>query len=218
MPIDIDDNDFPIVRKNLNILSVIILILAFTNAKVDTSSFLGVNVELDGSKLYVALYVAYAYFIWRFCTKLPLLSGFWNDFLQFYTQRHGGKNMKRSFIKYRDRFFANSPELERLLRTDRDARLLQVTTIRFEGRGIRSIRLVANFQSSKAAPNTDNNFYATHDLTVSVSFFLRNFILFCVKYDKFGDYLFPFVPIGVNTIFFFAKGDWQGSFHKLILG
>lgn len=34
----IDDKDFYIVRKNLNIFSVIILILAFTNAKISMTS------------------------------------------------------------------------------------------------------------------------------------------------------------------------------------
>lgn len=69
-----DDKDFYQVRKNLNIISIVILILAFTNAEVDSLKVICIDLKLNGNKLYAALFILYAYFIWRFLTKLPLRS------------------------------------------------------------------------------------------------------------------------------------------------
>lgn len=91
---DIDDKDFPLVRKNLNILSILILILAYTNAKLDSLNFLGIQIDLNAHKLYVAIFILYIYMIWRFLTKLPLRGGFWNGFEQFYMD--GDEGVKKS--------------------------------------------------------------------------------------------------------------------------
>jgi hypothetical protein len=110
---EMDDHDFTLVRKNLNILSVLILILAFTNAQLHSINLLGIEMDLDAIKLYQALFIGYLYFIWRFLTKLPLSSGFWNDFEQYYFNSENGIKKQNTFNHYRDKIIGSN-ELLRL--------------------------------------------------------------------------------------------------------
>lgn len=126
----IDDKDFVIVRKNLNIFSVVILLLAFTTADVSILSLFGIKVEMNGQKVYIALFIGYIYFIWRYLTKLPLISGFWNDFTTYYMQSYGGNRTNKIFYKYRNKFISDPPEDMKLLEKDPSARLLKIDAAR----------------------------------------------------------------------------------------
>jgi hypothetical protein len=212
----IDDKDFFLVRKNLNIFSILILILAYTNAKVDFTNFAGVQIHLDGRNFYIALFIGYCMFIWRFFTKLPLMSGFWNDFSQYYMQSHSGKHMKSSFEKYQNTFFDKAPTLKELLETG-NARLLGISMTRFDATEFRKIRLDAQFYINQPIRenNAGNNLSSAIDIKLSRFFFIKKLIIFCVRYDKFGDYLLPIVPLFINLAFFFCRSSWPGSLTAL---
>lgn len=218
---DIDDKDFYVVRKNLNVISVLILVLAFTNAKVNNNlSILGVEIEIDGTKLYIALFILYSYFVWRYLTKLPLLGGFWNGFMQYYMSAGDGVIQEHNFDRYRESFFEKSSELRNQLEYDSDIQPIDQKIIRLSGKSYLNLRLAPTFQrrekdaSGKTVLSNQNlNIY--HDFKVSRFYFLRKFILFCTKREEFGDYLFPLLLVLINLCFFFFSKDWQGSISKL---
>jgi hypothetical protein len=212
----IDDKDFVVVRKNLNIFSVVILLLAFTNANISILNLFGITVKMDGQKVYVALFVGYVYFIWRYLTKLPLMNGFWNDFLQFYLSSASGVKKQHTFERHREKIFAAKPELEKILKPNTQSRLIDIKVLRFPNKGIRELRLIADFyvMPENSQPN-DSNLSAHCDIVVSRGLFLWKFIIFCFRNDKFGDYLFPIALVLVNLYFFLFHKEWQGSFRKL---
>lgn len=216
---EIDDHDFLLVRKNLNILSVLILILAFTNAKLGSLNLLGIQMDLEGVKLYQALYIGYVYFLWRFFTKLPLRSGFWNDFLQYFMNSEEGVKKKHNFDRYKKEFIDNSDRLKHAYEiNDKYLNHVQLSVIRFPDWPLTQLRLSATFQASGREGKNDNaQFGVDHDIKVSRFFVLKKLILFCIKYDKFGDYLFPLIPVLTVLGFFFFKLDWQGSFFSIFI-
>lgn len=214
----IDDKDFVIVRKNLNILSVIILLLAFTNATISVANLFGLMVEMNGAKLYVALYLAYVYFFWRYLTKLPLTSGFWADFTKYYMDSWGGVNTKRSFAKYREQFVSDPSSILNAIKSDNNAKLNRVYAKRFGGNSIREVRIVATFVVTKPPPMHPGNMVEIfHDIEVSRIALGLTLVKFCVRYDKFGDYLFPIVLVLANVLFFLFKSSWQGSLKNVLL-
>ncbi|MEK6781704.1 MAG: hypothetical protein AABY93_08355 [Bacteroidota bacterium] len=216
MDIEMDDKDFYVVRKNLNILSVLILILAFTNAKIETLNFLGIQIDLDGSRLYTALFIGYVYLLWRFLTKLPLKSGFLNDFSQYYINSDEGVKKQHHFTRYKDQLTGKSPELKTAVETDLNQRLVQTSVTRFDPREFWNLRLSFTFYVTPKAPGQLSNLTVDQDIVVSRFYFFKCLIVFCVQYDKFGDYLFPLVPVLLNFFFFFTKSEWQGSFKSLV--
>lgn len=216
---EMEDHDFQVVRKNLNILSVLILMLAFTNAQLDKLNFLGIEMQLDSSKFYQAIFVAYLYFVWRFLTKVPIIGGFWNDFLQYYLNSEEGIKKQHNYERYKHTLIAKSEELKFVLNSNDQAfRLVQVSSSRLPEWPLHKLRL--SFSFSATAPNSSSHsrsFYVDHDISVSRFLVIRKLILFSVKYDKFGDYLFPLVLVIAVVGFFFFKGQWQGGFASLFL-
>jgi hypothetical protein len=213
---DIDDHDFPLVRKNLNVISVLILILAYTNAKLNSLSFLGIQIDLDAHKLYVAMFILYLYFIWRFLTKLPLVSGFWNDFIQHYTQSEKGLKAVHNYERYKDELIAKSPRLKTSIEEDETFSIVNTSIVRFSPKYIRKLRLSFTFYTSiTPEKGIQHNFHVDHDIVVTRFLFLKNLIGFSLKGDKFGDYLFPILPIILNLGFFLFAFSWQGSLYSL---
>ena len=112
-----------------------------------------------------------------------------------------------------------SPELKKSLETDEFARFIDLSVIRFSGSERRKLRLSANFyqkaSQEERAKVKHENFNVDIEISVSRFYVVRKLIWFSLKYDQFGDYLFPFIPIIAIVFFFFLKGSWQGSFEQL---
>lgn len=212
---DIDDSDFLVVRKNLNIISVLIMILAFANAEIHDLNLLGIQVELEGAKLYVGLFIIYMYFIWRYLTKLPLMSGYWNGFIQYYLVSNNGVLSDHGFDKHREAFLRNSTELTKW---HGKSSLVDVKANRLGNNSLLNVRLSATFHINKQDQYlgpSPTQFTAYLDITIPRSYFLRKLFIYSFKHDKFGDYLFPIIPIITNVLFFLLKPEWQGSYNRL---
>lgn len=207
-----DDNDFRVVRKTLNALSVLISILAFTKAEINALNFLGIDIDLDGRKLYIALFIGYSYFIWRYCTKVPLVGGFWLAFLNFYFESGSGVKKQHTYERYRN-WFVNSPEVKEVLAKGREVQLVQMQAVRPSGRTMRNPRLSATYHTS--TDTGGRNVTVNHDITVSWLFVTRKLLIFSFRHDKFGDYIFPILMVGLNVCFFFFRRGWQGSIWSL---
>jgi hypothetical protein len=193
------------------------MILAFTNAKLNLVNFLGIQLELDPTKFYIALLIFYMYFVWRFLTKLPLISGFWNDFLQYYMNSESGVKREHNFKKYQAEFFKLSTDLQEIKEKNLDPRITTTNIIRHAGNSIRHLKLSVNFHRSQ--PKLGSiiyDFTVDYDIVVSRQYFLKKLIVFSLKYDKFGDYLFPIIPIVINLAIFLSHSEWQGSFRNLL--
>ena len=212
---DIDDHDFPLVRKNLNIISVLILVLAYTNAKLNKLSFLGIDIELNAHKLYIALFVLYVYFIWRFLTKLPLNSIFWTGFMQYYLESERGVKAKHNYDRYKPLTIEKS---ERLKNGEEGGYINLVATsiLRKSAKHYLSLKIAFTFYDRNPAnKQLHGNFTVENDIRIGLFFFLQRLLVFCFKHDKFGDYLFPLIPVLVNLCFFVFANDWQGSITSL---
>lgn len=208
-----DDNDFRVVRKTLNALSVLISFLAFTEAEINALNFLGIDIGLDGKKFYSALFIAYCYFIWRYCTKVPLAGGFWQAFLSFYFDSDSGIKKQHTYERYRDSF-ENSPEVKKVLVKGREVQLVQMQAVRPSGRSMRNPRLSATYHTSTDTGGT--NVTANHDIAVNWWFVTMKLLIFSFRHDKFGDYIFPILLVGLNVYFFFFSMGWQGSIWSLL--
>lgn len=217
---DMDDKDFLVVRKNLNVLSVLILVLAFTNAEIDNLNLLGIQMELDGRKLYVALFVGYLYFLWRYLTKLPLKSGFWTDFIKYYLESDEGIKSRHTFQRYQNEFMQRSEPLTRAINSrDSSLYITSFHVVQLENWPMTKYRLSITFQSSREPGSNDMSTHSVeHEIHVSRFFLCRKVLVFSTKYDSFGDYLFPLVPALVNLFLFLVKATWQGSIQNLING
>ncbi len=217
---DIDDKDFFVVRKNLNILSVLIMVLAFSNARIHDLNFLGIQVDLEGSKLYVALYILYLYMFWRFVTKMPFNSEFKSKFIQYYLDSTAGVKEDYSFARYKDKILNHDSTLKYILDNDPNARLVETKAIRLTNDPLRKVRLSITFYKEIPINNQNksdhSNYTADFDFTVSRFYVLRKFISFCLKHDKFGDVVFPVFPVITNLTFLLFKSDWQGSLWNLL--
>lgn len=214
---ELDDHDFPVVRKNLNIISVLILVLAYTNAKLNKLSFLGIDIELDAHKLYIALFVLYVYFIWRFLTKLPLKSVFWTAFTHYYLESEEGLKRNHTFEKYQSIVIKKSDRLKQGLK---NGSVTFVTTSIQRGPSNSLTRLKIIFVFYDRSPSDKQmhgNFEVAHEIKISLIVFWQKLTLFCFRHDKFGDYLFPLIPVLVNVCFFLFASEWQGSIRSLWL-
>lgn len=214
---EIDDHDFTLVRKNLNILSVLILILAFTNAQLHKINLLGIEMDLDAIKLYQALFIGYLYFIWRFLTKLPLRSGFWNDFEEYYINSEDGVKKQHNFKVYRDQLIESNQKLKSHKElADGNLNLIHYSLIRNSSSQLRKLRISTRLEVVENEANREvvDTYY---DIRLSRIYFMRKLISFCLKYDKFGDYLFPLIPVIAVVFCFIFKSEWQGSFAGLFL-
>jgi hypothetical protein len=215
---EMEDHDFQVVRKNLNILSVLIVMLAFTNAQINKLNFLGIDIDLDSVKLYQALFIGYAYFIWRYWTKLNFMVDFWQAFNSYYMTSDAGVKEQHTFERYKQLFISKSERLEDAIKTNKPFHVVSFDATRLPGWPMTRIRLAATFASSgRARMNDHTNYFENHDITVSWFYVLRKLIKFSLKEDKFGDYLFPFIPVIINALFFLLKRDWQGSIY-LVFG
>lgn len=210
---ELDDHDFPVVRKNLNIISVLILVLAYTNAKLNKLSFLGIDIELDAHKLYIALFVLYAYFIWRFLTKLNVKDGFWGDFLKFYMEAGDGVLQQHNFDTHKDAMLKNDKVLKDYQKPG--ASHIKTFVTRFAHDPLKKLRVVSTFSTTDAVTNSPKNIDLIHDFETTTFYIFKKLIRFCIKYDKFGDYLFPIIPVLVNLSFFVFASEWQGSIKSL---
>jgi hypothetical protein len=214
---EMDDHDFTLVRKNLNILSVLILILAFTNAQLHSINLLGIEMDLDAIKLYQALFIGYLYFIWRFLTKLPLRSGFWNDFEQHYITSEYGVKKQHTYERYKQQFIDSLSQLKSTIKEgSSDARFVQLNVVR-QNNSLVKLKLSAVYQIIILIGNRQQQHNIDIDIKVSRLYFLRKVLIFCFKYDKFGDYLFPLIPVITVVGCFIFKSEWQGSFAGLFL-
>lgn len=210
-----DDSDFRVVRKTMNAFSVLIAILAFTNAEISSLNFLGIAMALNGAKFYIALFIGYSYFIWRYFTKVPFADGFWQSFLDFYFTSGSGVKKQHSYERYRDCFLHGEAELRRALENHEPGHLIEMQVVRPAGRSIRNPRLSALYY----LPGEDGgkNVTANHDIKVSWWFVIGKLLIFSLRYDKFGDYIFPILLVVLNACFFLLLGDWQGSIRSLLL-
>lgn len=208
-----EDQDFQVVRKNLNILSVLIIVLAFTNAKINTLNFLGIDMQLDGAKFYKALFIGYLYFIWRYCTKLDLKAGFWNDFRKYYLNSAGGIIKKHNFNRYQEKFKGENSEFKEIV--ERDSKWNLVSTNYNQSNGSSLTEYVMRIELRTVLSTTSHNKYFETNISVSLWYLIKRLIVFCLKHDKFGDYLFPFVPVILNLLFLLFKTEWQGSLRNI---
>lgn len=215
---EIEDHDFQLVRKNLNILSVVFLVLAFTNAEINDANLLGISMKLNGSKFYISLYAGYAYFVWRFLTKLPLRTGFWNDFCAYYMNEKDGAQKEHNYHRYRKQLVEVSARLRNAIEINDPYFRLNQWSITRASSGLRDLKLTGYFQGSgRQDANDQQQFSVDYQITVSKTYVFAKLVKFCVKYDKFGDYLFPLVPVVSVFLFFLLKSDWQGSFYSLFI-
>jgi hypothetical protein len=192
-----DEKDFHTIRKNLNVLSVTIMIMAIANVEVEVLNLLGIEVKLDGEGLY---------------TK-----GFWHEFITFYTDSPSGVRKQHTYERHRDAFLAHNPELA-ILESDANTRLIDMKVHRIF-QSIRKLRLSAIFYVTVSHANAgpmDNNLVANLDIVVTRIFILRKLLLFSLLHDKFGDYLFPLTLVLLNVVFFVLKTDWQGNLFSLL--
>ncbi len=213
--IEFDDKSFHLVRKNLNILSILIILLAFTNASLESLNFLGIQLRLDSHRFYIALLTMYLYFIWRFWTKLKIREGFWNDFTKYFLENKDALASKYNFERYRHAFAQQSEELSQAIKNDPKFRVIQISFNR-DSQSLLELRMVANFYIEFRRLNNSSDLQLAHSFRVSRLFFVRKLLRFCVAHDKFGDYLFPLVPVTVNLFLFLLNHEWQGSLHSLI--
>ncbi|MEP1094036.1 MAG: hypothetical protein ABJG78_02940 [Cyclobacteriaceae bacterium] len=215
-----DDNDFKSVRKNLNIISVLILLLAFSNAEINKINILGISLELEGTKLFVGLYFIYAYFIWRFITKLPYRKEFLKDLHMYLYESLDGLSKYYTLERMQKEFEATSDDYrERSKNGTAHARKIGIG---HEAGSLRKVTLSLDYsrtltKEEREDHSTSQSNRISIEKKVSLQLVLRKTIWFCIKYDKFGDYIFPFIPILANTLFFFLSSKWQGGFYELIL-
>ncbi|MEQ9219107.1 MAG: hypothetical protein RLO17_13750 [Cyclobacteriaceae bacterium] len=205
-----DDDNFKVIRKNLNILSALIMLLAFADAEINKINFLGIAIDLEGERVYLALFFLYGYFIWRYLTKLPLRSGFVTEFHQFLmnyptglrkeynTEKHRSKVLNREVLLLED-FLGEEPKI------------IELNIHRDGKKPINQLVLGWKYR------NKDGKTHDIHEnLSVSWFYISRKFIYFCFKHDKFGDFIFPLIPVLVNIIFFLFNGDWQGGIQNYL--
>lgn len=216
---EMEDHDFQVVRKNLNILSVLILMLAFTNAQLDNLNFLGIEMQLDSTKFYQAIFVAYLYFFWRFLTKVPIRGGFWSDFLQYYLNFDEGIKKQHNYPRYKAALQEKSELLRDAIESnDQSFRHIQTNVYRLPGLPLHKLRFSFSFNAAHRNSGTQGHQFSVDlDITVSRLIAFRKLVTFCIKYDKFGDYIFPLIPTAIVIIFFFFKTGWQGSFKSLFI-
>lgn len=213
-----DGRDFYVIRKSLNILSVLILALAFTNAKIKTLNLLGIEISIDGQKFYIAIFLLYAYFIWRFITKLPFKSGFMNDFDQYYMAT---VNSKKGIIKthnfeiYKNRLLEKSEDLKKAFEQNRQLELNHTSIVRTESSAYRRLRISFDLRFTNEISNRQSSLIVNHDFKVSRLFVLKHIFIFCFKHDKFGDYLFPLFLVVANIFLTIFLSGWQGSIKSI---
>lgn len=210
------DHDFPTVRKNLNILSVVVLLLAFSRAEINKFNFLGLDVSLEGSKFYIALFVLYLYFIWRYWTKANFHAGFLAPFYTYFLESEEGVKKRYPFFRVQGRFFDENPAFKEAYENDKNYELISLTIRSPSPRDMRNLSFHIAFSKSARETKTDiTQSGAAIKLKVSRLFVWWVGLRYSIKYDKFGDYVFPLIPVVVNVTYFFSAKEWQGSFFQL---
>jgi hypothetical protein len=210
-----DDKDFYLVRKNLNILSVLILLLAFTEAKLNSLSFLGIQLELDSSRFYAALWFIYVYFAWRFYTKARLSELFWGEFTKYFLEEERGLKTRYNYYKLKSVFAEKSSELKWASENDPNFRVISTFFTR-QTSSLLKLTIKVRFYISFRARNRSPELEVSHDITVPRYFLWFKVAGYCLTRDKFGDYIFPFLPILLNLLFFLFRPSWQGSASSLL--
>lgn len=214
-----DDKDFLTIRRNLNILSVMILLLAYSSANISSFSFLGLSVNLDGEKFYQGLYIIYGYFIWRFITKLPYTS-FKNDFDHFLLDPKRGLLKHFKFENIRKKI--NEVDNSFFVMHDIGAIRVDSMEVKRSHSKWKNIRIFIVYQFISDHPKSKDktgsyHHIETNEIPVNSSIVFRKWIWFALTRDKFGDYLFPLIPVLFFLGFFFLKHSWQGSFSLIFL-
>ena len=203
-----EDDNFKVVRKNLNILSVLIMLLAFADAEINKINFLGIALDLEGEKVYMGIFLIYIYFIWRYLTKVNVPGEFWNKYFDYYRVK-ASKRFKKA--KYFDKVNKiDGIQLEGFLEGELQIQKLSVTS---------QNRSFLNLQLDWSYNTQDDSRIRTVSSKKKVTPFypILLFIWFCLRYDKFGDFLFPLIPVLLNLGFFLFNEDWQGSIHNYFL-
>ena len=209
-----EDHDFLVVRKNLNILSALILILAFSSAQISELDFLGIDLKLDGRKFYLSLYILYGYFIWRYLTKLPWTEGFVKGFSDFLTKKPDGLRREFNNAVGLNKVFSGTDSYK-LLSLDADEKKSYELTLFIPNRLTAIVEFQLFYRSDEVFGNTNGDPIRT-SYRMGRIYFTKKMIRYCLKYDEFGDFIFPLVPIFAFLLFFFLKSDWQGNFSSLL--
>jgi len=213
-----DDSNFDSIRKNLNIISVLILLLAYSNAEISHLKFLGIDLTLEGTKFYTGLYIIYGYFIWRYLTKLKFKSGFLHGFDIWYLEGVDGVKKHYNLKSLKSLFVNERPELQKEIDSGISSPV-SLKVIRFNPKERRKIKLSQTFykrlSEEERQQNVHQNFNIEIDLNLSRFFLFRKFFWYCVKHDKFGDYLFPLLLCIANLSFFVFSTQWQGGFNHI---
>ena len=213
------DLDFKVVRRNLNVISVLILLLAFSDAKISEVNFLNIKLALEGPKLYVGIYILYLYFAWRYLTKLNFKGDFWSSFRNYYLESNAGVKRKYPFEKMKTKFFEKKPELQQMLEADRSVQIYDLKVLQLTPERPRELRLSQNFyrnvSQEERAQGKESRFSVEIEIKVTRLYIIGKMIWFSFRHDKFGDYIFPIIPLAANMMFFVFNDDWQGSFNQI---
>ncbi|WP_109831925.1 hypothetical protein [Reichenbachiella versicolor] len=199
------DISFGSVRKNLNILSVVIIFLAFSRVEITKFNLLGLGLEItEISRFYIGLYCIYIFFVWRYFTKLQK------------------EEVRKGFTKYiKDKIHAYfksnwSKHFKETIEIDGFEEKLSFKNI---GLGIDPVSLlkikIDGYYSSNEKGHTE-----TIEIGLIKILGFRVYVWQFLKYsflkDKFGDVYFPIVLIAIFVYLFACYGDWQGGFSQII--
>lgn len=208
------DDNFPSVRKNLNILSVLILVLAFSNAEINRINFLGIDLELDGEKLFISLYVLYLYFLWRYLTMMLFRTEFMNHFHNFMLSSPHGFKKEFAYEKRKNEYQREFEDLQGI-ENDRFGSIVSISFTRNSFWKLSRLNMKIEYRKSATEEEKEmgspGNKVVSKEVRVSYWYLLRKFLLFCIYKDKFGERVFPLIPVFVNLLFFLFKEDWQGG-------
>lgn len=111
------DTSFISIRRNLNLVTILMIVLAFTDAEIKKLAFLGIHIELNQSKFYLILWVAVFYFLWRYFHFLDkkklnqeLITWNWSYFNRLARQRGKEDRMLKYYVEKRIGFRKVKPE------------------------------------------------------------------------------------------------------------
>ena len=212
-----EDNDFKSVRKSLNSISVLILLLSFSNAEINDINFLGIKLSLTGENVYSVLYAIYSYFTWRFLTKLPFHTQFIAGFDDYYLQSPNGVKKEYNYERLKNNFIQASQELSDRYKSNLRDGLISMSVAREKVSNRRKLQFKSTYQrfESEARNKFGTNYVVTINQSVSRFYLWRKFFWYCLKYDKFGDHIFPLFLVAINILLVLFNLDWQGNIYQL---
>ncbi len=92
-----DDQTFISIRKNFFLISILLFALALSNPALDTLTILNVKMEASSRLIYIGLWVAFLYYLWRYLHKFGRK---WSEFTSgsrnFFFQRNIEKIRERA--------------------------------------------------------------------------------------------------------------------------